>query len=234
MRTILLSITFPMFFVFFLLRNTAAVTPSSLCFTKYFSYACLWQADLGWSHPHQTQTCSDSGMKSLFWPPPSPRTTFVCYKTVLSVPLADLTAATCCHSLYFVYPTAVAMKQYYLSALHLAHNHLDIHILWYDSPQRPVGERTRCINIKHSRGALHWSLMGESGSVNGGRLILDICWWTVIYKGENSVQVCTPAFKNVISVRPTPFWAFVYFQYVTCMRRWTTWHHMQQSVHGSK
>lgn len=87
--------------VLFFLRNTAAVTPSSLCFTKYFSYACLWQADLGCSRPHQTQTCSDSGMKSLFWPPPSHRTTFVCSKTVLSVPLADLTPATCCHSAHF-------------------------------------------------------------------------------------------------------------------------------------
>lgn len=98
MRTILLSITFP---IFFLLRNTAVVTPSSLCFTKYFSYVCLRQADLGCSRPHQTQTCSDSGMKSLFWPPPSHRTTLVCSKTVLSVALADLTAATRCHSAHF-------------------------------------------------------------------------------------------------------------------------------------
>lgn len=94
----------------------------------------------------------------------------------------------------------MATKQYYLSALHLAHNHLDIYILWYDSPQCPVGERTRCINIKHSRGALHWPLMAQSGRVKGERLVLDICRWIVIYKGENSVQVCTHAFKNVISV----------------------------------
>lgn len=99
MRTILLSIIFP---VFFLLRNMAAVTPSSLCFTKYFSYVCLRQADLGCSRPHQTQTCSDSGMKSLFWPPPSHRTTIVCSKTVLSVALADLTAATCRSAHFFI------------------------------------------------------------------------------------------------------------------------------------
>lgn len=102
----------------------------------------------------------------------------------------------------------MAAKQYYLSALHLAHNHLDIHILWYDSPQRPVGKRARRVNIKHSRGALHWPLMAKSGNVTGGRLVLDICGWTVIYNGKNSVQVCAHAFKNVISVWPTPLWAF--------------------------